>query len=150
MASHTAILRLLRLCEVSHDAGRQQLPAGAGVDVWPVGGNLGVGEEVMGRCVIGVGGIVSAAHRDATSGALHGHTWEVTAWFRRGTDITIRQCRLDSILKQIDHTELPCELAWGEDIAEWVARKFDDSSCVAVDVARPLERFYARWERADD
>jgi len=102
---------------------------------------------MIGHCVIGVGGIVSAAHRDTGTGKLHGHTWEVTAWFCRGTDAVIRQCRLDSILSEIDHTELPDQLAWGEDIAEWVAAKFDDSACVAVDVSRPLERLYARWER---
>lgn len=101
----------------------------------------------MGGSIIGVGGIVSAAHRDIGTGRLHGHTWEVTAWFRRGTDATIRQCRLDGILKQIDHTELPDTLAWGEDLAEWVASQFDDTSCVAVDVSRPMERIYARWER---
>lgn len=101
----------------------------------------------MSRSVFGVGGIVSAAHRDQATGALHGHTWEVTAWFRRGTDAMIRQCRLDGILKEIDHKELPDTLAWGEDIAEWVASRFDDASCVAVDVSRPLERLYARWER---
>jgi 6-pyruvoyl-tetrahydropterin synthase len=101
----------------------------------------------MSRMMTGVGAILCAAHRDVGTGKLHGHTWEITVWFRRGTDATIRACRLDSIIKEIDHSELPNTLAWGEDIAEWVATKFDDSSCLAVDVARPAERIYARWER---
>jgi hypothetical protein len=100
----------------------------------------------MSRLLTGVGGYFSAAHRDHETGALHGHTWEVTAWFRKGTDAAIRACRLQGILAEIDHTELPGELAWGEDIAAWVAAKFADSACVAVDVARPAERIYARWE----
>jgi len=101
----------------------------------------------MSRILTGVGGIVSAAHRDTGTGTLHGHTWEITAWFRRGADAVSRQYRLNSILSRIDHTELPNTLAWGEDIAAWVAVQFDDTACVAVDVSRPLERIYARWER---
>lgn len=105
-----------------------------------------VPQAFRGRVLTGVGGFFSAAHRDHDTGALHGHTWEVTAWFRRGTDATIRACRLQGILARLDHSELPARLAWGEDIAEWVGREFDDSACVAVDVARPAERIYARWE----
>ena len=52
-----------------------------------------------------------------------------------------------AILSQIDHTTLPNTMAWGEDIAWFVAESWDDTACVAVDVDRPLERIYARWER---
>lgn len=95
----------------------------------------------------GVGGVFSAAHRDQDNGALHGHSWEVTAWFDAGSDALIRQARLHRLLATIDHTTLPDELSWGADIARWVAEKFADPALAQVDVARPLERIYARWVR---
>lgn len=101
---------------------------------------------MSGRALTGVGGHFSAAHHDHFSGKLHGHTWEVTAWFRRGSDARGLACRLKCILARLDHSELPAGLAWGEDIAEWIGTQFDDNACVAVDVVREAELIYARWE----
>jgi 6-pyruvoyl-tetrahydropterin synthase len=91
------------------------------------------------RTLTGVGGIFCAAHRDLKSGALHGHSWEVTAWFTGRPNAAHRQEQLAAILRRLDHTELSVELR--------IADQFDDRACVQVDVARPLERLYARWER---
>ena len=99
------------------------------------------------RTLTGVGGIFCAAHRDLKSGVLHGHSWEVTAWFTGRPNAAHRQEQLAAILRRIDHTELSVELSWGEDIAKRIADLFDDRACVQIDVARPLERLYARWER---
>jgi len=99
------------------------------------------------RTLTGVGGIFCAAHRDLKSGALQGHSWEVTAWFTGRPNAAHRQEQLAAILRRLDHTELGVELSWGEDIAQRVAERFSDSMCVQVDVSRPLERIYARWER---
>lgn len=97
-----------------------------------------------GRTIIGVSGHFSAAHRDVTTGALHGHTWHVLAKF----DVPCRanaichKAALDALLKHWDHTELPENLAWGEDIAAAVGCLVN---CVEVEVSRPAEGFYAWW-----
>lgn len=102
---------------------------------------------MSGRTLTGVGGFFCAAHSDLARGVVHGHTWEVTAWFTGRPNAAHRQEQLGFILRKIDHTELGVELSWGEDIAAYIARQFYDPACVQVDVSRPLERLYARWER---
>lgn len=104
-------------------------------------------EGGVNRTLTGVGGVFCAAHRDIATGCLHGHSWEVTAWFTGRPNAAHRQEQLAAILRRLDHTELGVELSWGEDIAKRVADNFDDRACVQVDVSRPLERMYARWER---
>lgn len=101
----------------------------------------------MSQKITGVGGVLSAAHRDKKTGALHGHTWEVTVWVESGCSALDHQDCLQRILSKLDHTELPMQLAWGEDIAEFVAHEMAKMgvSVVGVDVARSLERIYARW-----
>ena len=101
----------------------------------------------MSRTLTGVGGIFCAAHRDAATGGLHGHSWEVTAWFTGRPNAVDRQAQLAAILQRVDHTVLSNEWSWGEDLARQIAERFDDTACVQVDVSRPLERLYARWER---
>jgi hypothetical protein len=46
--------------------------------------------------------------------------------------------------KKFDHSILPDELAWGEDLAERIGL---DMRAAAVDVSRPLEGIYAKWVR---
>lgn len=89
------------------------------------------------------GAVVSAAHR-SRSGVLHGHTWQVWVTAPR-QDATKLQRRLRLFLATIDHSELPDELAEGEDLAQYVAAHFDD--CIRVDVCRPLEMIEASWIR---
>lgn len=96
----------------------------------------------------GVSGHFSATHRDPESGKLHGHTWLVTAWFRNvcRSDARIHQAALDALLKRLDHTELPDDLSWGEDIARQIAVI---GGVDEVEVSRPAERIHARWRWND-
>lgn len=108
------------------------------------------------RRLTGVGAVLSAAHRDQTTGQVHGHTWEITAWFRyKGTDQAVRKHVLDLVVGRLDHTCLPDKIAWGEALAEhiWYGVNTEYScygdgpwDCVAVDVNRPSERIFARFE----
>jgi 6-pyruvoyl-tetrahydropterin synthase len=88
----------------------------------------------------GVGGHFSAAHRDRTTGLLHGHTWEVLAWFKQGDAVEL-QAALNAELAALDHCELPDHLAWSEAIAEHLLQRL---KCLEVQVNRPLERLYAK------
>ena len=91
----------------------------------------------------GVGGVFSAAHQPPEGGDVHGHSYEVVAWFDAGEDARVLQARLAETLQPLDHTVLPAQMASGEAIAEHVGRNLD--GCRQVEVGRPLERIYARW-----
>lgn len=93
----------------------------------------------------GVGCIFSAAHHPPEGGDLHGHSYEVVAWFQAGEDARTLQVRLTAAVQRLDHTVLPEELAFGEALAEHVGRSLD--GCIELEVKRPLERIYARWRR---
>lgn len=95
----------------------------------------------------GVGAVLSAAHRDRETGTLHGHTWEVTAWVVAGRSALPHQDLLRIAISKLDHRELPTELAWGEDIAEWIADEMTlaGAAVLMVEVNRPAERIYAKW-----
>lgn len=96
----------------------------------------------MSSNLTGVGAVLSAAHY-GPSGALHGHTWEVVAWFPAGTDALALQRRLEERLASFDHGVLPAELSWAEPFAAYLGAALD--GCIGVDVSRPSERLYARW-----
>lgn len=89
----------------------------------------------------GVGGIFSASH-NSPEGVLHGHSYEVWAWFPQA-DARDLQERLNEVLAALDHSHLSDELAWGEALAEHLARQLPN--CVEVEVRRPLERIGAKW-----
>lgn len=93
----------------------------------------------------GVGGILSASHRDRLTGEVHGHSWEVIVWHRcvNLNDAVMLQNHLVTMLKTWDHTVLPDELARAEDLAAAIKR-LSPPSCVEVEIRRPLERLYAR------
>ena len=93
----------------------------------------------------GVSGIVSAAHR-SREGNLHGHTWQVVAWWLFSSDVSAESRKTDLLdyLSFFDHSLLADTVAWGEDLAERIG---EDLDAVAVDVSRPLEGFYAKWVR---
>lgn len=95
------------------------------------------------RTLTGVSAIFSAAHR-SRDGVLHGHTWEVTCWWSGCPDAVAKQAELQRHLSAFDHTVLPDEIAWGEDLAEMILASMD---CRKVEVARPLERIFAVAER---
>ncbi len=91
----------------------------------------------------GVTGTFSAAHH-SPEGALHGHSYQVTAWFRNEDhrDARCFKAALQAMLALWDHKVLPAELSWGEDIARAVGTL---ANCVEVVVSRPIEGFHARW-----
>lgn len=89
----------------------------------------------------GVGGVFSASH-DSPEGVLHGHSYEVWAWFPEGDARELQQ-KLRAVLERLDHTHLPDALAWGEALAEHIAGQLP--GCREVEIRRPLERIGARW-----
>lgn len=91
----------------------------------------------------GVTSHFSAAHR-SPEGEMHGHSFQVTAWFTNDDrrDIRCMKAALDTMVSQWDHKELSADLSWGEDIARAVGTL---ANCVEVLVSRPLEGFHARW-----
>ncbi len=96
-----------------------------------------------GEMLTGVSGHFCATHR-TNDGSLHGHTWHVTAWFKNNyrSDVVVYQAMIDVMLRRLDHTELPDDLSWGEDIARQIACL---ANAVEVEVSRPAERIHARW-----
>ena len=92
----------------------------------------------------GVGGIFSASH-NSPEGVLHGHSYEVWAWFPQA-DARGLQEKLNEVLAALDHSHLSDELAWGEALAEHLARQLPN--CVEVEVRRPLERSGAAQPRS--
>lgn len=97
-----------------------------------------------GEMLTGVAGHFSATHK-SPEGKWHGHTWYVKAWFRNKhrLDARIMQASLNTMLARYDHSELPDNLAWGEDIAREIATLVN---CVEVEVSRPAEGIYANWK----
>jgi 6-pyruvoyl-tetrahydropterin synthase len=90
----------------------------------------------------GVSSHFCAAHRDRF-GILHGHTWEVLAWFPAGEDALALKKRLEAVLADYDHTELPEDLSTAEAIADEISG--DLPSVVEIEIRRPFERIYTRW-----
>jgi len=91
----------------------------------------------------GVGCHFSATHESPEGGSPHGHSYEVTAWFREGQDARHLQQLLLTAVEPLDHSVLPDELSSGEALAAHIGRSLE--GCVEVEVRRPLERIYARW-----
>jgi 6-pyruvoyl-tetrahydropterin synthase len=91
-----------------------------------------------------VSGHFSAAHRDLETGEIHGHTWHVKAWFRNvcRSDARCYRAALDTMLKRLDHTMLPDDMAWAEDIARQIAVI---GGVDRVEVSRPADGMGAEW-----
>jgi len=92
----------------------------------------------------GVGFVLSVGH-NSPEGVSHGHSYDVTVWYRFGYDARALQRQVETVRVQLDHTHLPDELQFAENLGEHIGKQLP--ACVAVDVNRPLERLYARWER---
>jgi len=90
----------------------------------------------------GVGGVLSCAHT-TPEGGLHGHTYEVVAWFRHGYDAEALRRHLQTALDPLDHKVLPDPIRWAEELAEHIGRALP--GCITVDVKRPGERLFAKW-----
>ncbi len=102
----------------------------------------------MPKTLTGVGATLIADHR-SRDGQIHGHTWEITAWFeyRSGSDAKCLRFVLERILEPYQGKCLPDRIAWGEDLARHIALEIagEYRAPVQVDVTRQAERIYARW-----
>jgi 6-pyruvoyl-tetrahydropterin synthase len=94
---------------------------------------------------IGVGAFLCAAHED-TQGRMHGHTYDVVAWFPAGEDALVLQERLKREIEPFDHATLCHELAKGESLAAAIFERLSPD-VIRVDISRTAERIYARWPR---
>jgi 6-pyruvoyl-tetrahydropterin synthase len=92
-----------------------------------------------------VGAILCAAHRaGGRADRWHGHTWVVWATFENCLDDAIAlKGRLQRVLDDLDHGELPDSLARGEALAAHVGLRLAGSTLVEVE--RPLELISAWW-----
>lgn len=92
----------------------------------------------------GVGWWFAASHHDPQTGQLHGHTWEVVAWWPAvpWRDARVLQETLKGVLIGFDHQVLPDELHSGEALAAALMGLMTD--CIGVEVSRPAERIFAR------
>ena len=88
----------------------------------------------------GAGWFFCAAHRDPVRKELHGHSYEVMAWWplREGHDACFLQDLLKQALVGIDHTTLPDEFTRAEDIARLIGSKLPGA--IRIDISRPIER----------
>ncbi len=98
------------------------------------------------KCLTGVGWYFSASHRDDVRKALHGHSYEVTAWFDHSPprDAMVLQAKLRMVLEAFDHKTLPDELTRAEAMAGAIMHL---TEACGVELARPLERLYAKVGR---
>ena len=98
----------------------------------------------MSEALTGVGATFCAAHRGVVRTELHGHSYEVTAWWpsEPHREAEALQYTLQTVLTGFDHKTLPDHLSTGEALAKAIMGIM--SGCVGVDIARPLERIYAR------
>lgn len=94
----------------------------------------------------GVDAVFCATHRENREGPLHGHTYQVTAWFPyKGADVQVLRDYLRDELAAFDHSELPQHMTRAEEIARYLLDVLPD--CVRVQVNRPLEGFHATAEK---
>lgn len=94
----------------------------------------------MGRTLTGVGAILSAAHSSKDRQTVHGHTWEVLAWWDGRPCAVEMQGKLVNWLSQFDHGTLPASVSRGEDLATQCLMAL---GCERVEVRREYERIYA-------
>jgi hypothetical protein len=95
----------------------------------------------------GVGAIFCAAHRGTgRRDFVHGHSYEVTAWFiYDGQDAEALQDKLSHFLRShLDHTTLRNDMVRAEEVARMVLQCL---GAERVEVRRPLERLYAEARR---
>lgn len=90
--------------------------------------------------MIGVGAVLSVSHKDTVRKEVHGHSYEVIAWFESGDMVGLQKLLL-GVVRQLDHTTLPDEMTRAEDIAKWIGKRL--AGCKRVEANRPLERNYA-------
>ena len=102
-------------------------------------------EPARERASIGAGWYFSASHRDLIRQELHGHSYEVVAWWPADPprDAAALQQTLKTVLTAFDHKTLPDELGTMEALAAAIGGLITD--CIGVDISRPVERLHMRW-----
>lgn len=93
----------------------------------------------------GVDGVICAAHEDE-KGQMHGHTWEVQAWFDAGDDAQVHKNSLFLALEDLDHSVLPKHLISGEALSAEIINRLGER-CRRVLISRPKEGIHAMAER---
>lgn len=96
------------------------------------------------KVLTGARGVLSAAHR-SRDGIMHGHTWEIVAWWTGEPDAVEKQRELNDYLKVFDHTVLADGVAWAESLGRAMCMGLE---CVKVEISRPLEGLYAVVEQS--
>lgn len=92
------------------------------------------------RSLTGAGAILQVAHY-APDLTLHGHTYEIIAWWEGEPCALEMQNKLIKWINKFDHALLPRNMSRAEEIARQCKTAL---GCYSVDVNRPLERIYAR------
>lgn len=97
------------------------------------------------RGMTGAGWHFSASHYDAVRKELHGHTYEVMAWWpsEPHRDAVALQQTLRTVLAGFDHKTLPAELGTAEALGRAICGLMTD--CIGVDITRPAERLGVKW-----
>jgi hypothetical protein len=90
-----------------------------------------------------VGTVISVGH-NSPEGIPHGHSYEVWATYRFGSDARMLKAHLETVTKPLCHTFLPDELRLSENLAEHIGENLP--GCLRVECKRPLERFSGVWE----
>lgn len=96
---------------------------------------------MSGPDLTGAGWYFSASHRDPVRKELHGHSYEVVAYWpaQPPRDAMVLQEMVKTVIwAHLDHKTLPDEITRAEDIARRIGSLLD--GCVRVDVSRPAER----------
>ena len=101
--------------------------------------------RITSKTLTGVGVLLCAAHRDL-DGRLHGHTYQVRAYWPSGVDMLLLQARLRQACELFDHGELPDHLAGAESLAFALHEALPDA--VEINVDRPAEMLFAQWRAA--
>lgn len=96
------------------------------------------------KSLTGAGAYFSASHFDSVRQELHGHTYEVVAWWPSSDerDVIDLQKALQAVLLAFDHKTLPSYLTRAESIATAIAAQLP--GCVEIDISRPIERMFVR------
>lgn len=89
----------------------------------------------------GAGWYFSASHFDTVRAELHGHSYEVMAWWpaEPPRDAVVLQAMVKRVVGAFDHTTLAPEMSRAEALAAAIMHLLPE--CVGVDISRPVERF---------
>jgi hypothetical protein len=87
-----------------------------------------------------VRGIPLCVAHYSPEGQLHGHSYEIKARYRHGHDARILIRHLNVVLEKLDHTTLPDEIRFAEDLAEHILGQLP--GCLGVEANRDLEGIY--------